>query len=800
MSKNEPVDAALTQRKRDAYKIGLCMEFAGGTKLIQDFYDAIRLVCEEYHNSGELDRPVDLVIREVMGPMRGTNPVVIDAWRELAFKEECLAILGPEVTEANLALLDLVNQSGVPTISFCATMEWAGPYAFALQNGCFPDEANLLAAYMANRELKRVAVFHEEGIIGDEYLAAFKTAARRYGVKIVSDHEVGLFNTQAPVGPQLEAALNADPDCVLALTAYGALPALHAAMKASPEFKKRSLTCFQNTTWVGITAFGGAGDFDQAAMLKDFEGWIGVDQIDERNQTFNALLDKFEKRFGRRPFHAYAALGFDHGTVVADTLARMKPQSPEGFRNALQRLRMRPACIGAPGTMISFGPHDNRGYKGEYIVLRTIKGGKEQRVDVSLGDLLQTEPLRIGAESDSVASSSIAGKGSKYELTGARTPHRIGLLQDWALWAPVKDWYRGLELAFAEAFEGGLVDRPIEIVVREVEGPPDRSAAPVVAAWKELVEKENVLAVVGPHITDMAQIIRPVAEAYKVPTLSYCATMAYQSEYCFAIPNGTFADETFVMARHLVEDRGVRSVGIIREDNHIGDEYFDWFRQHARRMGLDIAADQIISPRAEVEDAERALALIKAAGAESIMYIGYGIACFRVFAAARRMAKAGWDVPRATITTWVLLSGLDKPNGSPVQMGLPAPTEDAEGWAGIDLIDEANPVLQAFLRRYVARFGGEPPINCYPMHMYDIGRLLAEGIARARPVTPQGVKRGLEQVRMLPAAAGAPGNVISLGPYDHRAYKGTGYLVVRTVQNGREGTWSELGTKTKKAR
>src|SRR3954464_7779561 len=92
-------DAALTQRIRDPYKIGVCMEFAGGTRLIQDFYDAIRLVCDDYFERGELDRPVDLVIREVMGPMRGTNPVVIEAWRDLAFNQNCLAILGPEVTE-----------------------------------------------------------------------------------------------------------------------------------------------------------------------------------------------------------------------------------------------------------------------------------------------------------------------------------------------------------------------------------------------------------------------------------------------------------------------------------------------------------------------------------------------------------------------------------------------------------------------------------------------------------------------------------------------------------------------------
>ena len=41
--------------------------------------------------------------------------------------------------------------------------------AFALPNGFFPDESNLLAAYLAAKGFRRVGVFHEEGIIGDEF-------------------------------------------------------------------------------------------------------------------------------------------------------------------------------------------------------------------------------------------------------------------------------------------------------------------------------------------------------------------------------------------------------------------------------------------------------------------------------------------------------------------------------------------------------------------------------------------------------------------------------------------------------
>jgi len=46
------------------------------------------------------------------------------------------------------------------------------------------------------------------------------------------------------------------------------------------------------------------------------------------------------------------------------------------------------------------------------------------------------------------------------------------------------------------------------------------------------------------------------------------------------------------------------------------------------------------------------------------------------------------------------------------------------------------------------------------------------------------VKEGLEKVRMLPAVNGGPRTHMSLGPYDHKAYKGD-WLVIRRIEGGR---------------
>jgi hypothetical protein len=50
--------------------------------------------------------------------------------------------------------------------------------------------------------------------------------------------------------------------------------------------------------------------------------------------------------------------------------------------------------------------------------------------------------------------------------------------------------------------------------------------------------------------------------------------------------------------------------------------------------------------------------------------------------------------------------------------------------------------------------------------------------------TPDGLRRGLETIRRLPAANGAPGTIVTFGPEDHRGYKGADYLIIRRARGG----------------
>ena len=118
-----------------------------------------------------------------------------------------------------------------------------------------------------------------------------------------------------------------------------------------------------------------------------------------------------------------------------------------------------------------------------------------------------------------------------------------------------------------------------------------------------------------------------------------------------------------------------------------------------------------------------------------------------------------------------------------VRIGYGLTPDHYEGWAGVDQYDERNPAFMGMLDRFAARFDGRRPMHCYTAQGYDMGSALAHGISRAKPMSRDGVRIGLENVRRVPATAGGADNVISLGPYDHRGYKGD-YITLRRVRNG----------------
>ena len=80
---------------------------------------------------------------------------------------------------------------------------------------------------------------------------------------------------------------------------------------------------------------------------------------------------------------------------------------------------------------------------------------------------------------------------------------------------------------------------------------------------------------------------------------------------------------------------------------------------------------------------------------------------------------------------------------------------------------------------------GRRPEYCVPVVNRDLATVLLHAFADAHPLSPRGVKEALERVKMLPAASGAPGTLLSFGKWMRRGWMGAGYLVARQLDPDR---------------
>jgi ABC-type branched-subunit amino acid transport system substrate-binding protein len=355
-------------------------------------------------------------------------------------------------------------------------------------------------------------------------------------------------------------------------------------------------------------------------------------------------------------------------------------------------------------------------------------------------------------------------------------PVRVGLCVDFPFPPDAERVYIDvLRFAFDEAHQCGLLERPVELVRRDATGLPFGCLGGVIRAWQALAD-EDAVCIIGPLVTDNAIPVREHVESVgHVPTLSFCATEQWPGEWCFALAMGGLAEDTYLVANFLASEH-VQTVSVLLDDGPVGQEHFYFFRHACRREGLKIASQSVMDPLAQ--DVDAAVARLDSSS-DALVYLGLGLSGAAI---SETLSRAGWE-PLRIMTSGFLTSAMT-----------PSGMKALKGWIGVDFYDEDNHVAQAFLDRFQKSLGYRPA-NYWGTFPYDAANLVAHGIAHAPVLSPAGIRRGLEQVKMLPAASGGRGTLLSFAPYVRRAWLGADCSLLREATGEGSTITGELSTK-----
>ena len=346
---------------------------------------------------------------------------------------------------------------------------------------------------------------------------------------------------------------------------------------------------------------------------------------------------------------------------------------------------------------------------------------------------------------------------------GSVAPLKVGLLNDYPTRAKTdNDTVDTIRMILDEAVDSGLIDRPVELVQRDVIGLPNGTYKAVERAFDELVD-EGCLVIFGPYVSDNAVPLRAhVDKTAEVPIIILSGSESALGEWCFALNNGSMPEEPRMLASVLVGD-GHRRIAIARESSLIGKEYLHYAERAYADAGLHLVATVAI-PQVEADKGD-AVAALREANPDAIVHVGFGHGLWGFNDA---LSAANWDPPRYTTTAFEMAHI----------------NEDwmrhLAGWIGLDSYDERNEVGQAFLDRFAARYGRRPGYFM-PCLCHDVATVIAHGLGGARPLTGAGVKDAMEDIKLIPSASGAPGTCLRFGRYIRQGWMGVDYLVARRV-------------------
>lgn len=342
-------------------------------------------------------------------------------------------------------------------------------------------------------------------------------------------------------------------------------------------------------------------------------------------------------------------------------------------------------------------------------------------------------------------------------------PLRIGVIHDF----PASDGGAAFEWAVrrgcAEVEASGRLPGPLEFLHQPALGLPlpGGSAHSVEQAFERL-EEQGVLAILGPAITDNAIVALPLSARAGLPCINYAGDEEARGEFMFHFQIGSLEEEPSFLAAHLTA-RGLARVALIQDSSHVGRRLADFFEGACAAAGAELAARSLIRP--DGAGADRAVATVRRAEPQALAFLGMWASAHAV---AQARAGARWDVP-AVANSALIYGHVD-----------PAWARDWEGWTYTDTVSDGNRRYRALCAAAgAAGLAGGPG----QAGAFDMGRLLAEGIARAPYLTRAGVARGLERVKALPAATGCDGTLMGFGQWDRGALKGR-YLVLRQWRAG----------------
>ena len=314
--------------------------------------------------------------------------------------------------------------------------------------------------------------------------------------------------------------------------------------------------------------------------------------------------------------------------------------------------------------------------------------------------------------------------------------------------------------------QGGVLGQKIELIIKDTGGSPEKA----VSFAKQLIEEEQVLAIIGPSTSGETMQIKPICEENKMILISCAAAETIVkplAKYVFKTPQKD--SQAAIWIYRTMKQRGLTKIAVLSSNDGFGSAGKKQLEDLAKEQGIQILVNEVYDKQAT--DLTDILTKVKGTvGVQAV--VNWSIVPAQSIL-AKNMKQLGLNVP--------LFQSHGFGNRKYVQQAGAA----AEGIlfpAGqllvVDDLPNNHPqkaVLAAYKKDYERQFNED--VSAFGGYAYDALMIIAEGVKKARSTDREKVRTAIESLKGFVGISG----IFNYSSNDHTGLDLTAFemLIVR---------------------
>lgn len=317
---------------------------------------------------------------------------------------------------------------------------------------------------------------------------------------------------------------------------------------------------------------------------------------------------------------------------------------------------------------------------------------------------------------------------------------------------------------------GGINGHPLEVIIEDSKS--DETQA--VLSAKKLLEKDNVLAIIGPSTTGESMALVPIMTQAKTPLISAAAganiTQPVKERY-WIFKTAQYDTSAVEAIYNYMKKKGIKKVGIMTITTGFGDAGRKALLELAPKFGISIVADERYGPKDT--DMTTQLVKIKSAGAQAV--INWSVGPGQVIVTKNWYAlKMG--IPLFQSHGWGSKKNIEL--AGKAAEGVIAPLGRLVVW---DKLPDKHPqkaLLKKYVTDYEARYRSEP--GTFGGHAYDALMIVVDALKNVGPDKKK-IRDYIEnKIKKWPGIGG----IFNMSPNDHCGLDMSAFEMV-IIKNGK---------------